>query len=83
MIGFALLGCGRIGNVHARNIAANPRTELVACYDLTPGAAEDTAGRLGARVAGSVEEVLADSRVRAVLVASSTDTHVELITRAA
>ena len=30
MLNFAVLGCGRIGRMHARNIAAHPRAELVA-----------------------------------------------------
>ena len=81
MMGFALLGCGRIGRVHARNIAAHPRAELVTCYDVAGSAAAGLAAELGAGQAHSVDAALADARVGAVLVASSTDTHVELIGR--
>lgn len=81
MVGFAVLGCGRIGRMHARNLAAHPRAELVAVYDVARAAAEETGAALGAKVAGSVDEVLADGDVRAVLIASSTDTHVDLLTR--
>ncbi|MGA9866089.1 MAG: inositol 2-dehydrogenase [Acetobacteraceae bacterium] len=81
MVGFAVLGCGRIGGMHARDIAANRRTDLVSCHDVIRRAAEDTAGELGAEVADSVEAVLSDHRVHAVLIASSTDTHIDLITR--
>ena len=83
MLKFAVLGCGRIGRMHARNIAAHPRAELVAVYDVAPAAAEAAASELGARVAKNVHEVLADPRVEAVLIASSTDTHVDLLTRSA
>ena len=83
MLNFAVLGCGRIGQMHARNIAAHPRAELVTVYDVVPQAAEAAASELGARVAGSVGEVLADPRVQAILIASSTDTHVDLLTRGA
>ncbi len=83
MIGFALLGCGRIGKVHARNIAAHPRARLVSCYDVAAKAAEDTARTLGAQAASSVEDILADAQVQAILIASSTGTHVHLITQAA
>ena len=83
MVRFAVLGCGRIGRMHARNIKAHPRAELVACYDVVGDAARATAAELGAKAAGSVEEVLADPAVQAVLIASSTDTHVDLLTRAA
>ncbi len=81
MIGFAILGCGRIGRIHARNIRAHAGAELVACYDVAGLAAAVVAAELGAFQAQSVDEVLAEPRVRAVLIASSTDTHVELIAR--
>lgn len=82
MIGFALLGCGRIGALHARNIAAHPRARLATCYDVVAGAAEAVAREHGAEAAGSVEEALSDPGVRAVLIASSTDTHAGLIVQA-
>ena len=83
MLNFAVLGCGRIGRMHARNIAAHPRAALATVYDVVPQAAEAAAAELGAKVAGSVDEVLADPQVQAVLIASSTDTHVDLLTRSA
>ena len=83
MVRFAVLGCGRIGRMHARNIKAHPRAELVSVYDVVAKAAAGTAAELGAGVAASVDEVLADGRVDAVFIASSTDTHVDLLTRAA
>jgi myo-inositol 2-dehydrogenase/D-chiro-inositol 1-dehydrogenase len=83
MLGFAVLGCGRIGRMHARNIAAHPRARLVTCYDVVGKAAEETASQLGAAVAGSVEDALGDQRVDAVFIASPTGTHVDLITRSA
>ena len=83
MVRFAVLGCGRIGRMHARNIKAHPRATLVSVYDVMGRAAEETAAELGAKVAGSVDEVLADDAVEAVFIASSTDTHVDLLTRSA
>jgi myo-inositol 2-dehydrogenase/D-chiro-inositol 1-dehydrogenase len=83
MIRFAVLGCGRIGRMHAANIQAHPRAGLAAVYDVRADAAATVAAELGAKQAGSVDEILADSGVDAVLIASSTDTHVELLTRAA
>ena len=81
MIGFALFGCGRIGRMHARNIHAHPGAELVACFDVAGPAAAAVAAELGALQAQSVDEALANPRVRAVFIASSTDTHVDLIAR--
>jgi myo-inositol 2-dehydrogenase/D-chiro-inositol 1-dehydrogenase len=83
VLGFALFGAGRIGRMHAGNIAADPRARLVRVYDPVRAAAEAVVEQCGGRVAHSVEEALADPDVDAVLIASSTDTHVDLITRAA
>lgn len=83
MVRFAVLGCGRIGRMHARNIAAHPRAELATCYDVVRAAAEATAAELGTEVAPSVEAVLADGRVDAVLICSTTDTHADLLTASA
>lgn len=83
MVRFAVLGCGRIGRMHARNIKAHQRAELVAVFDVVGDAARATAAELGARVLASVDEALADSEIDAVFIASSTDTHVDLLTRAA
>ena len=82
MIGIGLLGAGRIGKVHARSIAAHPGAELLYVYDVQEVAAASLAKELNAKVAVDVEQVLKDSKVRAVLIASSTDTHVDLLTRA-
>jgi len=79
MITIAVLGCGRIGRMHARNLARHPRVELVSVFDVASNVAADTASELGVKAAGSVDEVLGDRSVRAVLIASPTDTHVSLI----
>jgi myo-inositol 2-dehydrogenase/D-chiro-inositol 1-dehydrogenase len=69
---------------HARpQRRAHPRAELVAVYDVAPAPPQEVGAALGDRVAGSVDEVLADRDVEAVFIASSTDTHVDLLTRAA
>ncbi|MGI9420534.1 MAG: Gfo/Idh/MocA family protein, partial [Geminicoccaceae bacterium] len=79
----AVFGCGRIGRMHAANLARHPRTELVSVFDVFAEAARTTAEATGAEVAASIEAVLDDDGIDAVLIASSTDTHVDLLTRAA
>lgn len=73
-----LLGAGRIGQVHAVNFAGNLRSTLVAVADVYPQAAETLAAKYGAE-ARSVDDVLNDPEIDAVLIASSTDTHSDLI----
>ncbi len=80
---FALFGCGRIGRMHAANLARHPRTELAAVFDVAADAAKEVAEATGAKVAATVDEIMDDDGIEAVLIASSTDTHVDLLTRAA
>ena len=81
MIKFAQFGAGFIGKIHAANIARHPRAELSYIYDIYPAAAEELAQNLGAKVASSPEEIWA-SDVDAVLIASSTNTHADLLSGA-
>lgn len=78
MLKVALLGAGRIGQVHAQSIVANKSSNLVAVADVFAEAAEKLAAHYGAK-ALSVDEVLQDDQIDAVLIASSTDTHADLI----
>ena len=83
MLRFGLFGAGRIGSMHARNLAANPRVELAYVYDVDEPAARKAAEGAGARVAPDITTILTDAAVDAVLIASPTNTHVDLIAQAA
>ena len=82
MIEAALFGAGRIGKIHAANLARQPGVRLKYVADVHAESAQALAQQHGAAVA-SVEQALADPAVKAVLIASSTDTHSDLILRAA
>lgn len=82
MLGMAVLGCGRIGRLHARNVARHPRARLLKVFDVAAEAAVATAAELGAKNARGVEELWSDRDVAAVLIATPTATHVPLITAA-
>jgi myo-inositol 2-dehydrogenase / D-chiro-inositol 1-dehydrogenase len=80
-----IIGAGRIGKVHAESIAFGlPEAEIAAITDVNQEAARAVAERCGIEnVAESSTEILADPRVEAVLICSSTDTHAALIGEAA
>jgi len=80
---FALMGCGRIGRMHAAGLAGHPRAELASVFDVSDEAASRTAADLGVRKAVSVEAVLADPKIEAILIATPTTTHVDLMIAAA
>lgn len=83
MLTFGQFGAGRIGRMHARNLAANPRVQLAGIYDVDSTASARAAKECGTRCADSVDAILGDAAIDAVLIASSTDTHCELIERSA
>jgi myo-inositol 2-dehydrogenase/D-chiro-inositol 1-dehydrogenase len=78
MLKVGLLGAGRIAGVHATAITSHPQSELVAVSDFYPEAAEKLAAQYGA-VARSTDEIIADPAIDAVLIATSTDTHSDLM----
>ena len=78
MIRFGVIGAGRIGKVHARTIAGNPKAKLAYIADAMPQAAQSLADQYGAKVA-SVEEIMKAKDVDAVLIGSPTGFHAEQI----
>lgn len=83
MLKLALLGAGRIGQVHAANIHQSPRAALHAVVDVNAEAARTLGERYGAKSSTDVDAVLADPAVQGVLICTSTDTHVDLILKVA
>ena len=82
MISFCQFGAGRIGAIHAENIARHPGARLGAIVDVDPDAAKRLASRHGSEV-GTQASVLADRSIQAVVIASSTNTHADLVEAAA
>src|SRR2546427_11277630 len=82
MINICQFGAGRIGAIHAGNIARHPEARLAIVVDTDRAAAERLAASHGARV-GEQSEALADPAIDAVVIASSTDTHAALVEAAA
>ena len=78
MLKTGLLGAGRIGQVHAQTITAHRGSELTAVSDYFPEAAEKLAAEYGS-TARTTEDILGDPEIDAVLIATSTDTHSDLI----
>ena len=78
----AVFGAGRIGRIHATNLAALPGVTLKFVCDPVAASASQLAQALGAQVS-TPEAVLADKSIDAVVIGSPTDTHSDLIHRAA
>jgi myo-inositol 2-dehydrogenase/D-chiro-inositol 1-dehydrogenase len=84
-INVGIIGAGRIGRVHAENLAYRiPEAELVAISDVFVEAAEKLGAELGvSAVYQDHRRILEDERIEAVLICSSTDTHAQFIEEAA
>lgn len=74
----ALIGAGRIANVHADAIRASSDAELVAVTDAFAEPARKLAERTGAAFRGA-DQIAADPAIDGVLICTPTDTHADLI----
>ncbi|MDN4640804.1 inositol 2-dehydrogenase [Agreia sp. PsM10] len=76
---FGLIGTGRIGQVHAANIAADPQATLAWVCDPFIEGAHALSALYGGTVTTDAAEMFASGEVDAVLIASPTATHVDLL----
>ena len=79
MLRVALLGAGRMGHLHARVIAGHDDARLAWVCDPIEDAAKAVAGRYGARWSVDARDALDDGDVDAVVIASATSTHTDLL----
>jgi myo-inositol 2-dehydrogenase/D-chiro-inositol 1-dehydrogenase len=82
MLRIGLLGCGRIGQVHALTLAGVEGAKLAAVSDAMPAAANALGTKYDVPVMTS-EELIASSDVDAVAICTPTTTHFDLIHQAA
>ena len=76
MFNVAIFGAGRIGQIHARNAAAQP--ELTLKYIVDPnGAAADALGRQTAAEVVDMDAALGDGSISGVIIASATNAHLD------
>ncbi|RZA17871.1 MAG: inositol 2-dehydrogenase [Lysobacteraceae bacterium] len=77
-----LIGAGRIGRIHAGNAASSSRIELAGVVDPIDASAQSLAAGHGCPVMG-LDQAMNDASVAGVIIASSTDTHLDYSLRAA
>jgi myo-inositol 2-dehydrogenase/D-chiro-inositol 1-dehydrogenase len=82
MIGIGILGCGRIGQVHAQTLAHVAGARVAAVSDAMPAAAQALADKTGAKVMDA-QALLESPDVDAVIIGTPTSTHADLIEAAA
>jgi len=82
MIGLSLLGAGRMGQLHARNILAHPNAQLVSVFDPHLPSARSLAAFAGGKATGDVEEAIHVEGAQGVVICSPTKTHVDYVLEA-
>ena len=83
MINFALFGAGRIGILHAKNIYENEKTNLSYVYDINKISSLKIKKQFNCKIAKNIGQIVNDKNVDAVLIASPTSTHIDLILKSA
>ncbi|MDE0765107.1 MAG: inositol 2-dehydrogenase [Amylibacter sp.] len=78
MLRIGLLGCGRIGQVHAKSLMRLETAQLVAVADAFPEAAKSVADSCGAIVM-NVDDIISSDKIDAVIICTPTDTHFNII----
>jgi myo-inositol 2-dehydrogenase / D-chiro-inositol 1-dehydrogenase len=79
---FGIIGAGRIGKIHASNVAARKDCEVRLIADADRAAAESLSEATGGRVA-EIDAILASHEIDAVAICAPTDMHADLIEKAA
>jgi myo-inositol 2-dehydrogenase/D-chiro-inositol 1-dehydrogenase len=82
MVGIAVLGAGRIGKIHAANVAASKLATLVVVADPFADAAASLADELGAEAMTDCEAAIDRADVDAIVIGTPTHTHISLMLRA-
>lgn len=82
---FGVIGAGRIGKIHAENLATRvPGVQVAAIADIDLKSAQETALRLHIPAAlTDYHAILSDPSIDAVAICSSTDTHARIVIEAA
>ncbi|MBA7559733.1 inositol 2-dehydrogenase [Candidatus Atribacteria bacterium 1244-E10-H5-B2] len=84
-VNIGVIGVGRIGRLHARNLKYQiPGTKVLAVADILEKSARETASQLEIPTAEKDYRVLLENKdIDAVVICSSTDTHAQIISEAA
>jgi predicted dehydrogenase len=78
----ALVGCGKVGSIHAKVLGTLPESEFVAACDADPSRASAMAGPHGARGYGDLDAMLAEARPEVVVIATPHPQHADGAIRA-
>ena len=79
MINVALLGFGRIGQMHARNIYRNNNLQLLYVYEKIEKLRKKAKKLYNCSIEKDYKKIFSDSRVDIIFISSPTSTHIKFI----
>jgi myo-inositol 2-dehydrogenase/D-chiro-inositol 1-dehydrogenase len=82
MLRIAVLGAGRIANIHAANVAAHPDVVLSVIADPWREGVDRLAARLGCAAVYDCAAAIERDDVDAIVIGTPTDTHIDLMLKA-
>jgi myo-inositol 2-dehydrogenase/D-chiro-inositol 1-dehydrogenase len=82
MLSVAMLGAGRVGQVHSASITSNPAAELALVVDPIEAAAKALGEKYATRWSVDPEDAFADPSIDAVVIGTPTNTHIDMLRRA-
>jgi predicted dehydrogenase len=77
-IGFAIIGTGKIGRVHALAIQSIPDASLVCVFDRQPASAQQITREFSVQAAISLDEIIQNPAIDIVSICTPSGTHAEL-----
>ena len=79
MINVALLGFGRIGQMHAKNINNNKSLNLLYVYDRQTNLSDKAKKLYNCKIEKNFKKIFKDKNVNVIFISSSTSTHIKFI----
>lgn len=78
-----IIGCGKIAQVrHIPELNANPEAQIIGYYNPTRSRAEEMAAKYGGKVYETIDEMLADADIEAVVISLANVAHAEVSIKA-
>src|SRR5690554_2050742 len=82
-VSVGIVGAGFMGSLHARAVAALPYARVAGVVDVDASRGQELAARVGGRFYPTLDQMLDDATLDAVIVATPEDQHREPVVRAA
>jgi myo-inositol 2-dehydrogenase/D-chiro-inositol 1-dehydrogenase len=78
-INIAIIGAGRIGNLHANNLNQHPKVKIKYIYDINLNASKKLAKKLNAESVTEDKKIFHDEQIDAIFICSDTSSHVKYL----